>query len=248
VPRLHTCDRVPLRRRLWRLPRVPGAPTLLMQFWTPYTYSGYRWQVGMGCKAYAKANGWPAFRQVELAVLREALAGGAARPAIVSCGGGVVERVECVELLAEGRQPVVWLRRSACAMAPEWARRAALPGAQEPTQAELEELFARRSPKYQRACGQVQPPPRAPPPIVPVVPSPTHPVAPLQSPLLQAVCTHGCRWPSCCCRLSWLRLGVCLAECRLASAQVCPGGALLQRQRIQRAGGILGAGCGTGVC
>ncbi len=63
---------------------------------------------GMSAGAYIRAYGEAAFRDEETAVLKKVLS---LPPAIVSCGGGIVEREENRELLKE--QTVLFLRISA---------------------------------------------------------------------------------------------------------------------------------------
>ena len=64
--------------------------------------------VGMGPGAFMQAYGEPAFRAQETAVLRELLS---REPAFISCGGGIVERPENLEVLRS--RFVVYLRTTA---------------------------------------------------------------------------------------------------------------------------------------
>ncbi|KAK0551008.1 hypothetical protein OC845_002363 [Tilletia horrida] len=70
-------------------------------------------QVNSALSAFVQEKGWPAFRQLELDVLKEMLAK-QSKGHLISLGGGVVETPECRELLREYaalRGPVVYVIR-----------------------------------------------------------------------------------------------------------------------------------------
>ena len=80
--------------------------------------------VGVSCRDFVAANGWPAFRAKELEILSTALAGtasaaesdepgtGAASVRVLACGGGVVENAAAMKLLqAWTGGTVVWVDR-----------------------------------------------------------------------------------------------------------------------------------------
>ena len=64
--------------------------------------------IGMSAGAFIRAYGEAAFRDAETVVLRELLA---LEPALISCGGGIVEREENRDILRD--QFVIYLRVSA---------------------------------------------------------------------------------------------------------------------------------------
>lgn len=98
---------------------------------------------------YIQAHGWPAFRELEAQTLAEIVAAG---PAVVDCGGGVVETPANVELMrAHGE--IVWLRATIETMQARLNnshRRMALGSATD--DAKIRELLARREPLYTAAA------------------------------------------------------------------------------------------------
>ena len=98
---------------------------------------------------YIQAHGWPAFRELEAQTLAEVLATG---PAVVDCGGGVVETPANVELMRKHGQ-IVWLRATVETMQARLQkshRRMALGSATD--DAKIRELLARRAPLYTAAA------------------------------------------------------------------------------------------------
>ncbi|MCU0959676.1 MAG: shikimate kinase [Pirellulaceae bacterium] len=92
--------------------------------------------------------GWPGFRDLEEAVVRDS----AARQGVVlDCGGGVVEREANFDVLRRSG-PVVWLRASVPVIVQRIAgdsQRPSLTGTRSFTD-EVAEVLARRTPLYQR--------------------------------------------------------------------------------------------------
>ena len=98
---------------------------------------------------YIQAHGWPAFRELEAQTLAEILAAG---PAVVDCGGGVVETPANVELM-QSRGEIVWLRATIETMQSRLRnshRRMALGSVTDDDK--IRELLARRAPLYTAAA------------------------------------------------------------------------------------------------
>ena len=101
---------------------------------------------------YIQAHGWPAFRELEAQTLAAIVAAG---PAVVDCGGGVVETPANVELMrAHGE--IVWLRATIETMQSRLHkshRRMALGSAT--SDDKIRELLVRREPLYTAAATQI---------------------------------------------------------------------------------------------
>ncbi len=98
---------------------------------------------------YIQAHGWPAFRELESQTLAEIVAAG---PAVVDCGGGVVEAPANVELMRR-TGVIVWLRATVGTMQERLQgshRRMALGSATDDDK--IRELLARRGPLYTAAA------------------------------------------------------------------------------------------------
>ncbi len=98
---------------------------------------------------YVQAHGWPAFRELEAQTLADILAAG---PAVVDCGGGVVETPANVELMRRYGE-IVWLRATSETMETRLRkshRRLALGSATDGDK--IRELLARRGPLYAAAA------------------------------------------------------------------------------------------------
>jgi shikimate kinase len=100
-------------------------------------------------REYIQTHGWPAFRELEAKTLAEILASG---PAVVDCGGGVVETPANVELMRRHGE-IVWLRATVETMQARLRnshRRMALGSATDDDK--IRELLARREPLYTAAA------------------------------------------------------------------------------------------------
>jgi shikimate kinase len=113
-------------------------------------------RIGGTIAAFIRERGEPAFRDEEVAVLRELLE----QPGVLATGGGVVLRAENRELLRRRGRPVAWLeapadvlRRRLAADPATADRRPALSGA-DPL-AEIEEALHTREPLYRECADAV---------------------------------------------------------------------------------------------
>ena len=98
---------------------------------------------------YIQAHGWPAFRELEAQTLAEVIATG---PAVVDCGGGVVETPANVGLMRQEGE-IIWLRATLETMQGRLRnshRRLALGSATDDVK--IRELLARREPLYTAAA------------------------------------------------------------------------------------------------
>jgi shikimate kinase len=105
-------------------------------------------RAGRSIPAIVAELGWPGFRDLEEAVVRD---GAARQGVILDCGGGVVEREANFDVLRRCG-PVVWLRASVAVIVQRIAgdsQRPSLTGTQSFTD-EVAEVLARRTPLYQR--------------------------------------------------------------------------------------------------
>ncbi len=105
-------------------------------------------RAGRSIPEMVAAWGWPGFRDLEEAVVRDH----AARQGVVlDCGGGVVEREANFDALRRSG-PIVWLRASVPVIVQRIAgdsQRPSLTGTKSVTE-EVAEVLARRAPLYQR--------------------------------------------------------------------------------------------------
>lgn len=96
-----------------------------------------------GIKTLVETEGWPAFRALETAVLREALEAHTYN-AVLSCGGGVVETAANLTLLEHCGLPVVWLDRDIADIEAYLGADASRPAYGE----SIRDVWQRRIPRY----------------------------------------------------------------------------------------------------
>jgi shikimate kinase len=107
-------------------------------------------KVGMSIPEFVDENDWPAFRDVEAEVAREL---SAVDDIVIDSGGGVIERPENIDAL-RANGIMIWLKASVDAIVSRiegGTERPSLTGVKSFTE-EVEEVLARRTPKYAAAA------------------------------------------------------------------------------------------------
>lgn len=105
-------------------------------------------RAGMSIPQIVATHGWEHFRNLEVEVCRDVVAGS---DLVIDCGGGVVEREANLAALRGGGR-VFWLRATPATIVARIggdANRPSLTGSKTFTE-EVEEVLARREPLYQR--------------------------------------------------------------------------------------------------
>jgi shikimate kinase len=110
--------------------------------------------VGVSCREFVAAHGWPAFRAKELEILIAAAAG-TGDAAVLAAGGGVVENAAAMVLLrAWAGATVVWVDRSIVSIVRSFGEGSGQRPWNGMHEQKLREMFATRSPLYAAVCAR----------------------------------------------------------------------------------------------